>query len=85
MTHIKEIQVVNIYKYIDDTIAAYVQHPDLKEMVEAPQLKDLEIMIDAMFKAEHIPALQEALDRVKIVYALSIGQKKQDEIMWHPV
>ncbi len=84
MTHIKDMQSINIYTFIDDTRTVYIQHPNLKEMVEAPELKDLPDVIDAMFKAGANPALQDALDRVKMLYALT-QKKQQDKIMWHPV
>lgn len=84
MTHIKEIQTITIYTYIDDSMGVYIQHPNLKEMVEAPQLKDIGLLIDALFRAEQIPALQDALDRVKIVHKLSTKDNK-DKVMWHPV
>lgn len=84
MTHIKEIQTITIYTFIDGSTGVYIQHPNLKEMVEAPQLKDVPLLIDAMFRAEQIPALQDSLDRVKIVYKLST-KDKQDTVMWHPV
>ncbi len=84
MTHIKDMQSINIYTFIDDTRIVYIQHPNLREMVESPELKDLPDIIDAMFKADANPALQDALDRVKMLYALT-QKKQQDKIMWHPV
>lgn len=84
MTIIDEIQSITIYTYIDGTKTVYIQHPNIKEMVEAPELKDLPDLVDAMFLAETNPALQDALDRVKMLYVLS-QKKQQDKIMWHPV
>ncbi len=84
MTHIKDMQSINIYTFIDDTRTVYIQHPNLKEMVEAPELKDLPDIINVMLLSNTNPALQDALDRVKMLYALT-QEKQQDKIMWHPV
>ncbi len=84
MTHIKDMQSINIYTFIDDTRTVYIQHPNLKEMVEAPELKDLPDIINVMLLSNTNPALQDALDRVKMLYALT-QKKQQDKIMWHPV
>lgn len=84
MTYIKETQAINIYTFVDGKTTVYIQHPNIREMVEAPQLVNLPEILEAMFLAETNPALQDALERVKMLYALSV-EKKQDEVMWHPV
>ena len=50
----------------------YIKHPDLQEMVEADALHDLGDFIDMMFDARfrNDVALQECLDRAKILYTL---------------
>jgi hypothetical protein len=67
---IQDITTVNIHHGLDKH-EVWIKHPDLKEMVLAESLHDLPEMIDAMFRAPFNPALQDALDRVKIVYRLS--------------
>lgn len=67
---IKDITTVNIH-HGQNEHEVWIKHPDLKEMVLADNLHDLPELIDAMFRAPSNPALQDALDRVKIVYRLS--------------
>ena len=67
---IRDITTVNIHHGLDEH-EVWIKNPDLKEMVHAESLHDLPELIDAMFRAPYNPALQDALDRVKIVYRLS--------------
>ena len=67
---IQNITTVNIH-HGENEHEVWIKHPDLKEMVQADNLHDLPELIDAMFRAPYNPALQDALDRVKIVYRLS--------------
>lgn len=67
---IKDFTTINIHHGENDH-EVWIKNPDLKEMVLAENLHDLPELIDAMFRAPHNPALQDALDRVKIVYRLS--------------
>lgn len=58
--------------HTDGTDTVYIKHPDLQEMVVADALYDLSAFIDMMFDARYRndPALQQALDRAKILYTL---------------
>lgn len=67
---IKNFTTINIHHGEDDH-EVWIKNPDLKEMVLAENLHDLPELIDAMFRAPYNPALQDALDRVKILYRLS--------------
>lgn len=67
---IKDFTTINIHHGEGDH-EVWIKNPDLKEMVLAESLHDLPELIDAMFRAPYNPALQDALDRVKIVYRLS--------------
>jgi len=67
---IKDFTTINIH-HGEDEHEVWIKNPDLKEMVQAESLYDLPEIIDAMFRAPYNPALQDALDRVKIVYRLS--------------
>jgi hypothetical protein len=67
---IKDITTINIH-HGDGEHEVYIKHPDLREMVYAKDLEDLPELIDALFQASGNPALQDALDRVKILYRLS--------------
>ena len=67
---IKNFTTINIHHGEDDH-EVWIKNPDLKEMVLAENLHDLPELIDAMFRAPYNPALQDAIDRVKILYRLS--------------
>lgn len=69
---IKNITTINIMHHTDGTDTVYIKHPDLQEMVVADALYDLSAFIDMMFDARYRndPALQQALDRAKILYTL---------------
>ena len=66
---IKDFTTINIH-HGEDKHEVWIKNPDLGEMVHAESLYDLPEIIDAMFRAPHNPALQDALDRVKIIYRL---------------
>jgi hypothetical protein len=68
---IKKITTINIMHY-DRGDVVYIKHPDLQEMVEADALHDLSDFIDMMFDARfrNDVALQECLERAKILYTL---------------
>lgn len=67
---IKNFTTINIH-HGEGEHEVWIKNPDLQEMVRADSLEDLPEMIDAMFRAPYNPALQDAIDRVKIVYRLS--------------
>jgi len=67
---IKNFTTINIH-HGEGEHEVWIKNPDLQEMVRADSLKDLPELIDAMFRAPNNPVLQDALDRVKIVYKLS--------------
>jgi hypothetical protein len=58
--------------HTDGTDTVYIKHPDLQEMVVADALHDLHDFVNMMFDARYRddPALQETLDRAKILYTL---------------
>ncbi len=68
---IKKITTINIMHY-DHEDVVYIKHPDLQEMVVADALHDLSDFIDMMFDSRYRddPALQECLDRAKLLYTL---------------
>jgi hypothetical protein len=67
---IKNFTTINIH-HGDGAHEVWIKNPDLQEMIKADSLHDLPEFVDALFRAPHDPALQDALDRVKIVYRLS--------------
>ena len=67
---VKNFTTINIH-HGENEHEVWIKNPDLQEMVRADSLEDLPELIDAMFRAPNNPALQDALDRVKIVYRLS--------------
>ncbi len=58
--------------HYDHEDVVYIKHPDLQEMVVADALHDLSDFIDMMFDSRYRddPALQECLDRAKLLYTL---------------
>lgn len=58
--------------HTDGADTVYIKHPDLQEMVVADALYDLHDFINMMFDARYRndPALQDCLDRAKILYTL---------------
>ncbi len=58
--------------HYDDEDVVYIKHPDLQEMVAADALYDLHDFINMLFSARAGTdlALQETLDRAKILYTL---------------
>ena len=73
---IKNITTINIMHHTDGTETVYIKHPDLQEMIVADALYDLSDYINMLFSARAGTdlALQETLDRAKILYTL----KKQN-------
>jgi hypothetical protein len=69
---IKNVTTINIMHHTDGTDTVYIKHPDLQEMVVADALHDLHDFVNMMFDARYRddPALQETLDRAKILYTL---------------
>jgi len=67
---IQNFTTINIH-HGDTDHEVWIKNPDLNEMVKADSLHDLPEFVDALFRAPNNPALQDALDRVKIVYRLS--------------
>ena len=68
---IKKITTINIMHYEHEDVV-YIKHPELQEMVVADALHDLDDFINMMFNARYRddPALQECLERAKILYTL---------------
>ena len=58
--------------HTDGTETVYIKHPDLQEMIVADALYDLSDYINMLFSARAGTdlALQETLDRAKILYTL---------------
>lgn len=49
-------------------------------------IDEIAYWVGILYEAEHNPALQDVLDRVKVVYALSKkSASDQEQVMWHPV
>jgi hypothetical protein len=69
---IKNITTINIMHHTDGADTVYIKHPDLQEMVVADALYDLHDFVNMMFDARYRndPALQDCLDRAKILYTL---------------
>jgi hypothetical protein len=69
---IKNVTTINIMHHTDGADTVYIKHPDLQEMVVADALYDLHDFINMMFDARYRndPALQDCLDRAKILYTL---------------
>lgn len=69
---IKNITTINIMHHTDGTETVYIKHPDLQEMIVADALYDLSDYINMLFSARAGTdlALQETLDRAKILYTL---------------
>ena len=70
---IKSITVINIMHNTDGTDTVYIKHPDLQEMVVADALQDLPEFIEMLFQSRvrGNAALQDTLERAKILYTLS--------------
>jgi hypothetical protein len=66
---IQKFTTINIH-HGDNSHEVWIKHPDLQEMVKAESLHDLPELMDVLFAAADNPALQDALDRVKILYRL---------------
>lgn len=53
-----------------------------QDLIFGMSAKEVAKMVDAMKMAKHHPALQDALDRVKVIYELS---KQENTTQHHPV